>query len=441
MARNSGYITVDGEFDTLDERSFFTIDDFEIKNKKIILRIDINSSINPENGKILDDTRIKRHAATVKELADKKAKVIILAHQSRPGKLDFVSLKEHSKIMAKIISMKIKFVPDIYGKAALNSINKIKSGEILMLENVRFDKEEVELKTFENKNFEKQSNSKMVETLAPLADLFVNDAFAAAHRCQPSLVGFSERIPAIAGRVMQRELDFLGKAISSGPNPRIALLGGSKAADSVSISEYFLSKGVDYVLTGGVVANIFLIAANVDIGKPSTKFIENNIPNHKEIIGKAKKLIKKHGEKIVYPTDVATNKEGKRMGIPIDQLPTKYPIHDIGLDTLVKYAELIENAGTVIANGPMGVFEDSEFAIGTREIFQAIANNEGMTVVGGGETAMAFNQMNLAKGIEHISTGGGSCIAFMADKTMPALEAMRRSKVKFQKINGATGGI
>ena len=441
MARNSGYITVDGEFDTLDERSFFTIDDFEIKNKKIILRIDINSSINPENGKILDDTRIKRHAATVKELADKKAKVIILAHQSRPGKLDFVSLKEHSKIMAKIISMKIKFVPDIYGKSALNSINKIKSGEILMLENVRFDKEEVELKTFENKNFEKQSNSKMVETLAPLADLFVNDAFAAAHRCQPSLVGFSERIPAIAGRVMQRELDFLGKAISSGPNPRIALLGGSKAADSVSISEYFLSKGVDYVLTGGVVANIFLIAANVDIGKPSTKFIENNIPNHKEIIGKAKKLIKKHGEKIVYPTDVATNNKGKRMGIPIDQLPTKYPIHDIGLDTLVKYAELIENAGTVIANGPMGVFEDSEFAIGTREIFQAIANNEGMTVVGGGETAMAFNQMNLAKGIEHISTGGGSCIAFMADKTMPALEAMRRSKVKFQKINGATGGI
>ena len=441
MARNSGYITVDGEFDTLDERSFFTIDDFEIKNKKIILRIDINSSINPENGKILDYTRIKRHAATVKELADKKAKVIILAHQSRPGKLDFVSLKEHSKIMAKIISMKIKFVPDIYGKSALNSINKIKSGEILMLENVRFDKEEVELKTFENKKFEKQSNSKMVETLAPLADLFVNDAFAAAHRCQPSLVGFSERIPAIAGRVMQRELDFLGKAISSGPNPRIALLGGSKAADSVSISEYFLSKGVDYVLTGGVVANIFLIAANVDIGKPSTKFIENNIPNHKEIIGKAKKLIKKHGEKIVYPTDVATNNEGKRMGIPIDQLPTKYPIHDIGLDTLVKYAELIENAGTVIANGPMGVFEDSEFAIGTREIFQAIANNEGMTVVGGGETAMAFNQMNLAKGIEHISTGGGSCIAFMADKTMPALEAMRRSKVKFQKINGATGGI
>ena len=432
MVQNSGYITVDGEFDTLEERSFFTIDDFEMKNKKVILRIDINSSINPENGDILDDTRIKRHAATVKELAGKEAKIVILAHQSRPGKLDCVSLKEHAKRMSEIIDIEIKFVPDIYGNSAVNLINKLKNGEILMLDNVRFDNEEVELKNFENDNFEKQANSDMVKTLAPLADLFVNDAFAAAHRCQPSLVGFAEKMPAIAGRVMQRELDFLGKAIASGPSPRIALLGGSKAADSVAISEYFLKKGVDYVLTGGVVANIFLMAANKDIGKPSTEFVKKNIYNHEEIIADAKKLIGKYNERIVYPSDVATNANGKRIGVSIDQLPTENPIHDIGLDTLVKYINLIEEAGTIIANGPMGVFENSEFAIGTREVFQAIANSEGMTVVGGGETAMAFNQMGLAKGVEHISTGGGACIAFMADETMPALEAMRRSKIKFQ---------
>ena len=432
MVQNSGYITVDGEFDTLEERSFFTIDDFEMKNKKVILRIDINSSINPENGDILDDTRIKRHAATVKELAGKEAKIVILAHQSRPGKLDCVSLKEHAKRMSEIIDIEIKFVPDIYGNSAVNLINELKSGEILMLDNVRFDNEEVELKNFENDNFEKQANSNMVMTLAPLADLFVNDAFAAAHRCQPSLVGFAEKMPAIAGRVMQRELDFLGKAIASGPSPRIALLGGSKAADSVAISEYFLKKGVDYVLTGGVVANIFLIAANKDIGKPSTEFVKNNISNHEKIIADAKKLIEKYNGRIVYPSDVATNANGKRIGVSIDQLPTKNPIHDIGLDTLVKYISLIEEAGTIIANGPMGVFENSEFAIGTREVFQSIANSEGMTVVGGGETAMAFNQMGLAKGVEHISTGGGACIAFMADETMPALEAMRRSKIKFQ---------
>ena len=433
MVQNSGYITVDGEFDTLKERSFFTIDDFKMQGKRVILRIDINSSVNPENGEILDDTRIRRHAATVKELSESKAKIIILAHQSRPGKLDFVNLKKHSKRMSEIIDIKIKFIPDIYGKKAVNSISKLNNGDILMLDNVRFDKEEIELSLFENDNFEKQANSKLVETLAPLADLFVNDAFAAAHRCQPSLVGFSERMPALAGRVMQRELDFLGKAISSGPNPRIALLGGSKAADSVSISKYFLKKGIDYVLTGGVVANVFLLAAGIDIGEPSKEFIHKNIPDYENIIKKAKRLIDEYGERIVYPTDVAINDNGQRVGISIDQLPTKHQIHDIGLDTLVKYINLTNDAGTIIANGPMGVFENREFAIGTKEIFESMSNNSCMTVVGGGETAMAFNQMGLTEGIKHISTGGGSCIAFMADETMPVLEAMRRSKIKFGK--------
>ena len=433
MGQNSGYTTVDGEFDTLEERSFLTIDDFNIEGKTIILRIDINSSVNPENGEILDNTRIKRHADTVKELSEKKAKVVILAHQSRPGKLDFVSLKKHAKMMTEIINIDIQFIPDIYGPKAINSIQELKNSEIIMLENVRFDEEEIKFNKFENDNFEKQTKSRMVRTLSPLADLFVNDAFAAAHRCQPSLVGFAEELPAIAGRVMQRELDFLGKAIASGPQPRIAILGGSKAADSVSISEYFLKKGVDYVLTGGVVANIFLLAADIDIGEASTAFVKKNIPDYKNIISKAKDLVNKYGNHIVYPNDVALNKEGRRFGIPIDSLPTKYPIHDIGLNTLVNYIEHIKKAGTIIANGPMGVFEDAEFAVGTREIFEAISQNQNMTVVGGGETAMAFNQMGLTSKIEHVSTGGGSCIAFMADETMPALEAMRRSKIKYSE--------
>ncbi len=433
MGQNSGYTTVDGEFDTLEERSFLTIDDFNIEGKTIILRIDINSSVNPETGEILDNTRIKRHADTVKELSEKKAKVVILAHQSRPGKLDFVSLKEHAKMMTEIINLDIQFIPDIYGSKAINSIQKLKNSDIIMLENVRFDKEEIKLNKFENDNFEKQNKSRMVRTLSPLADLFVNDAFAAAHRCQPSLVGFAEELPAIAGRVMQRELDFLGKAIASGPQPRIAILGGSKAADSVSISEYFLKKGVDYVLTGGVVANIFLLAAGIDIGESSTTFVKKNIPDYDNIINKAKDLVKKYGNRIVYPKDVALNKEGRRFGIPIGSLPTEHPIHDIGLNTLVNYIEHIRKAGTIIANGPMGVFEDAEFAVGTREIFAEIAQNQNMTVVGGGETAMAFNQMGLTSKIEHVSTGGGACIAFMADETMPALEAMRHSKIKYSK--------
>ena len=431
MAQNSSYVTVDGEFDSLEDRSFLTMDDYELSGENVILRIDINSSINPENGDLLDDTRIKRHSATVKELSDKNARVIVLAHQSRPGKLDFVNLKKHSDRMSKIIGREIKFVDDIYGKKAIQEIKNIKNGQIILLDNVRFDKEEINLKTFENDNFKAQSNAKMVKTLAPHASYFVNDAFAASHRCQPSLVGFSDYMPALAGRVMQRELDFLGKAISSGPTPRIAVLGGSKAADSVSIAENFLEKGVEQILTGGVVANIFLIASGIDIGKPSTEFIEKQIPDHEKVIELAKKLLSKYDGKIEIPSDVALNKDGKRYGTNVENLPEKYPLFDIGVDTLVRYIQIIENAGTVIANGPMGVFEDSEFATGTNEIFSAISKSKGMTVVGGGETAMAFNQMGLADGIKHISTGGGACISFMSGETMPALEAMRRSKKRF----------
>ena len=431
MAQNSSYVTVDGEFDSLEDRSFLTMDDYELSGENVILRIDINSSINPENGDLLDDTRIKRHSATVKELSDKNARVIVLAHQSRPGKLDFANLEIHGKRMSEIIEREIKFVDDIYGEKAIQEIKNIKDGQIILLDNVRFDKEEINLKTFENDNFMTQSKARMVKTLAPHASYFVNDAFAASHRCQPSLVGFSEYMPALAGRVMQRELDFLGKAISSGPTPRIAVLGGSKAADSVSIAENFLEKGVEQILTGGVVANIFLIASGIDIGKPSTEFIEKQIPDHEEVIELAKKIVLKYDGKIEIPSDVALNKDGKRYGTNVENLPDKYPLFDIGIDTLVRYIQIIENAGTVIANGPMGVFEDSEFATGTNEIFSAISKSKGMTVVGGGETAMAFNQMGLADGIKHISTGGGACISFMSGETMPALEAMRRSKKRF----------
>ena len=433
MAQNSNYVTVDGEFDSLEKRSFLTIDDYNLENQTIILRIDINSSINPENGEILDDTRIKRHAATVKELSEMNAKIIILAHQSRPGKLDFVNLEKHGEKMSQMIDKKIMFIDDLYGDKAINQIKNLKNGDIILLDNVRFDKEEIGLNKFMNNNFDKQNNSEMVKKLSPHASYFVNDAFAASHRCQPSLVGFSENMPALAGRVMQRELDFLGKAISSGPTPRIAVLGGSKAADSVSIAQNFLEKGVGQILTGGVVANIFLIASGIDIGKPSTKFIEKQIHEHKKVINLAKDLLDKYGGRIQIPTDVALNVDGKRNGTNVDNLPQNYPLFDIGIDTLVNYINIIENAGTIIANGPMGVFENPEFATGTNEIFNAISKSNGMTVVGGGETAMAFNQMGLANRIRHISTGGGACISFMSGETMPALEAMRRSKNLFSK--------
>ncbi|MEC8874990.1 MAG: phosphoglycerate kinase [Candidatus Thermoplasmatota archaeon] len=432
MERTREFRTIDGKFESQEKRNFLTIDDFKIKSKVLLLRVDVNSSINPETGQILDDTRIRRHSKTVEELSELKARTVILSHQSRPGMQDFVNLEKHAERMSEIISKKIKFVPDVCGELAVKSIKSMKDGEIIMLDNVRFDEQEISLKKFNGKDFLLQANSKMVENLAPLASLFVNDAFAAAHRCQPSLVGFAEKLPAVAGRVMQRELDYLGKAIDSGPSPRIALLGGSKAADSVTIAKNFLEKGVNEVLTGGVVANIFLIASGIDIGKPSTKFIIQHISEYEDVIDNAIKLIDDYGERIVLPTDVAINVNGLRRGISIEELPTEHGVYDIGLDTLVSYIKKIEKAGTLISNGPMGVFENPEFAAGTRETFNAVANSKGIAVVGGGETTMAFNQMGLSSKIEHLSTGGGSCISFMSGETMPVLEALRRSKVRYE---------
>jgi len=432
VERTQKFRTIDGQFESLKERNFLTIDDFKVKGKVVLLRIDINSSLDPETGQILDDTRIRRHSKTVEELCELEARIVILSHQSRPGKKDFVNLENHAQRMSEIINKKVDFIPDLYGELAVSSIKAMKDGEIIMLDNVRFDKEEVSLRKFNGENFTPQENAKMVEVLAPLASLFVNDAFAAAHRCQPSLVGFAKKLPAVAGRVMQRELDYLGKAIESGPSPRIALLGGSKAADSVTIANNFLEKGIDEVLTGGVVANIFLIASGIDIGKQSTEFIIQSISEYKKIIEKARKLINKYGKRIVIPTDVAINDNGLRRGISVKELPTDHAVYDIGLDTLVNYIEKIEKAGTIISNGPMGVFENSEFAAGTREMFNAMANCQGITVVGGGETTMAFNQMGLSSKVEHLSTGGGSCISFMSGEIMPVLEAMRRSKVRYE---------
>jgi len=432
VERTQKFQTIDGKFESLKKRSFLTIDDFKIKGKVLLLRVDINSSIDPETGRILDDTRIRRHSKTVEELAQSEARVVILSHQSRPGRLDFVNLERHAMRMSELIDREVKFVPDICGDMAVRAIKSMKDGDIVMLDNVRFDEEEVSLREFNGKDFVPQANSKMVKALAPLASLFVNDAFATAHRCQPSLVGFAEKLPAVAGRVIQREMYFLGKAINSGPSPRIAVLGGSKASDSVTISRNFLEKGVESVLTGGVVANVFLTASGVDLGKPSTDFIVENIKDHEKVIGKAKQLIDEYGERIVIPSDVALNENGLRRGIPVKELPTEYAVYDIGLDTLVKYIDAIEEAGTVISNGPMGVFENPEFVAGTREIFNAIANSQGISVVGGGETTMAFNQMGLSSKVEHLSTGGGSCISFMSGETMPVLEAMRRSKVAYE---------
>lgn len=414
-------------------QNYFTLEDFDLGGKTVLCRVDLNSSVDPESGRILNDVRLRRHAKTVQELVDLEAKVVLLAHQSRPGNLDFTTLARHGQHMGTLIGQHVRYVDDLFGKRARSAVMGLGRGNVLMLENVRFSSEEVVVKRYNGADFRPQAATHMVRSLAPLADLFVNDAFAAAHRCQPSLTGFSEVLPTVAGRVMEREICSVGRALEETNGPNIAVLGGAKAEDSVAMAGHFLTQGIDKVLTGGVVANIFLLAQGIKLGKPSQKFINDKVSESKEVLAQAKALLKEYGsENIITPIDVAVNSEGRRKAIPVTDLPVDLPIWDLGLETIVLYAAEIAQARNIICNGPMGVFEQLPFADGTREVFRAIAESRGYSVVGGGETSTAFERLGLADRVNHLSTGGGACITYLAGRTMPVIEALQRSKKLFE---------
>ncbi len=410
-------------------RNFFTMDDFDFAGKTVIVRVDINSPIEPSTGKILDYTRIKQSAPTVNEL--RKGRVVILAHQSRPGKKDFTTLERHALAFSRVLGRKVKYIDCLYGSASRKAIKDMKDGDIVLLENTRMYSEEVSLK---DKDMETQANTHIVKRLAPLADFYINDAFAAAHRSQPSLVGFSDKLPSIAGRLMETELNMLGKVVRGTDRPNYLVLGGAKVDDSIGVAEHLLNTGsVDRIYVTAVVANIFLMAQGIDLGKGSTEFIEREVRNYPELVKTAKKLLENYGDKIVVPHDVALNAGGKREDIPVKKLPRDEPIMDIGIESTLSFASDMNEAGCIMLNGPSGVFEDEEFAFGTMELFSAVANSSAYSVLGGGHTGAAIEMMGLSRKIDHVSTGGGAFISFLMGKKMPVVEALEKSYKLFNR--------
>ncbi len=402
---------------------FCTIDDFDLDNKTVLVRVDINSPVDPATGLILDDTRIRLHAETIGELSNKGAKTVVLAHQSRPGKKDFTTLKQHAESLSKILNHKVKYVDDIFGSNARTAISKMKRRDIILLENVRFYSEEI-LK----RDPKLQSETHMVQKLSPLADYFINDAFAAAHRSQPSLVGFAFILPSAAGRVMERELKALYNALNNVRKPCIFILGGVKVDDSIMVMENVLKNGsADYILTTGLVANIFLWASGVDIGRYNKNFIERK--GYCKFVKKSKKLLKNYSEQIIIPKDVAVCIGEKRVEFSVDKIPNQ-PIYDIGTETITEYAGYIRKAETLFANGPAGVFEKEEFNIGTDDILNAIASSNAFSIIGGGHLAAAANQMGLSSGISHISSGGGASINLLAGEDLPVVKVLRERAIK-----------
>ena len=400
---------------------FNTIDDFDIEDKTVLVRIDINSPVDPSSGIILDDTRLKLHAQTVKELSNKGAKVVLLAHQSRPGKKDFTTLSQHAQALSDILNLRVKYVDSLFSNAAKEAIKSLKPHEILLLENARFFSEESLSRTPEE-----QSKTLLVRHLYPLIDYFVNDAFAAAHRSQASLVGFTVDTPSAAGRVMEKELTVIQDALDNVEHPCVFLLGGMKPEDSIDVMENVLSNGTaDSILTTGIVGNIVLWAAGVDIGQVNKDFIASR--GYRDMVEKAKELIDRFGDKVKYPIDVACDIDGQRVDIDFKEIPNK-SIFDIGVKTISYYAKEIRDAKYIFANGPAGVFEDPKFSMGTEDLINAMATSKGFTLIGGGHIAAATAGLGLEEHMSHLSSGGGACISMLAGKKLAAVEALKNSK-------------
>ena len=286
---------------------FLTLDDVKVEGKTVLVRVDFNSPVDPETKKILDDTRIRAHGeTTLKELSEKGAKVVVLAHQGRPGDPDFIPLKQHAERLEELLGKPVKYVDDLYGEKAKRAIRELENGEILVLENTRTYPEERKSKTPEE-----HAESDFIKALAPLADLFVNDAFSAAHRSHASVVGFTAVLPSVAGRIMERELKALSRVLESPEKPCVFILGGAKADDSLKISQYVLKNNIaDYILTGGITGHLFLVATGVDLGKPNMKLLEKQ-----KVLGLVpgiKDLMAEYPGKIKVPVDVAVEVEGKR---------------------------------------------------------------------------------------------------------------------------------
>ncbi len=408
---------------------FLTLRDLPLAGKKVLVRVDVNSPIDPSSGTFLDDLRFREHLPTLRAL--EHSAVVLLAHQSRPGKKDYTSLRPHAERMGHLLGRHVRFVEDLFGEAARRAIGDLKPGELLMLENTRFAAEE---EVLADQPAATQAKSHFVRNLAKTASAYVNDAFAAAHRSQPSLTGFPEVLPSAAGLVMEKEVLGLAKALDSTEGPRLAILGGAKVDDSLDVAEHMLDGcRADRVLVTGAVANLFVNASGKEVGAPSTDFLKKELPDYPGLLDRTYRLLQRHGGRIDLPVDFALDHGGRREEVPRSALPAAYPVLDIGSQTVAQFAASIAKARVVILNGPAGVFELEQFAHGTNALFEAVAASDAYSVVGGGHTAAVLENLGLRDRIDHVSSGGGACITFLAGKPMPAVESLVRCRERFEK--------
>lgn len=395
-----------------------TVRDLDVAGKKVLVRVDFNVPLN-DKGEITDDTRITASLPTIQYLLEQKAAVILMAHLGRPkGQVKpELSLAPVAKHLGKLLGKKILFAPDCVGEAAQAAASKLKPGHILLLENLRFHKEE------------EKNDMEFAEKLASLADLYVNDGFGVSHRAHASVEGVTHFLPAAAGFLLEKEIQYVGQAVTNPLHPFVAIIGGAKVSDKIGVISNLLDK-VDTLLIGGGMANTFLAAQGYKMGKSLVE--EDKLDLAKELLAKAKK----NKVNMLLPTDLVMSAafapDAEHVTEKVKNLNQAYMALDIGAETSKAYAEALADAKMIVWNGPMGVFEMDAFCKGTEAVAKAVAKSRATSIVGGGDSVAAIEKLGLAKRITHISTGGGASLEYMEGKVLPgvaALDDLRRKMI------------
>ncbi|MDR0404081.1 MAG: phosphoglycerate kinase [Treponema sp.] len=412
-----------------------TLDDIDAGNKTVLCRIDINQPVDKAAGVLKDTTRIEACIPTLKELSEKGAKLVLLAHQGSDIEYkNFWTTEPHSKVLSSLLGKEVRFIDDVCGPAARDAIKALKSGEILLLDNVRFVSEEQTL--FETKlllSHEEQAKTLLVRKLAPLADLYVCDAFAASHRDQPSLCGFEQLLPSAMGRLFEEEFCVISGIMEKPERPCVFVLGGAKISDAFLMMNTVLKGGAaDKVLSGGLVGELLLWADGKNIGEGTKAFIKKE--GYDNLLDTAKGLLSAYRDRIAMPGDFALLEDGQRAEYPLENIPPDAVVLDIGCETAALYQNIIREAKTVFVNGPVGVFEDEATERGTKMVWDALGDTAAYTVIGGGDSITATKKYGKTKDINYICTGGGALIRFLTGEELPVVKALRHGSKITRKI-------
>lgn len=383
-----------------------TVKDINVTGKRVLVRVDFNVPL--AEGKVADDTRLRAALPTIQYLLDQGAKVILMSHLGRPkGKVvEELRMDPVAERLSELLGRPVRKLDDCVGDAVKAAVAEMRPGDVILLENTRFHPEE------------RKNDPDFAKKLAELADVFVNDAFGTAHRAHASTVGVAQYLPAVAGLLMEKELNFLGKALESPERPFVALLGGAKISDKIGVIENLLTR-VDALLIGGGMANTFLKAQGYEVGQ---SLVED------ESLGVAKELLERAGEKLALPVDAVVADrfaaDAASKAVSVDEVPPDWRILDIGPRTVELFKEKLAEARTVVWNGPLGVFEFPKFAAGTEAIARFLADLEATTIIGGGDVVAAVRRAGVADRITHVSTGGGAALEFLEGKELPGVAAL-----------------